>query len=134
MIETIEQFLNLLNSTTIEEYRRVCLENISESVALDIIKHYPDFIVWIIRNKTVSLNILRGLVTYPDAAIRTEIARKRKLDQDLFEKLSQDDDETVRYTIACNPKTPYFILQKLLNDPIPFVSNIAIEQIKMRGN
>ena len=69
---------------------------------------------WVIHNKTVPLDVLRSLVNHPDINIREALARKRKLDEELFDILSKDDDPYVRQAIATNQKTPLGLTQKSL--------------------
>ena len=54
------------------------------------------------------------------------------MDYELFEKLSQDNDEAVRGSIAYNSKTPFEILQKIYPDAEDDINEKIIERIKKR--
>ena len=47
---------------------------------------------------------------------KRNMATKKNLTPDLFEKLSNDEDEGVRKILACNPNIPIEILEKLTHD------------------
>lgn len=130
MIKSVEEFLQLRTSDLPEEYRKAVSDEISDTVLLEVIQKHPDMIVWIVRNKTVPIRILRVLAEHPDPAVRTEVAMKRKLDEKLFDKLSSDDNETVRHRIACNKKVPLAVLRRLTLDTCEFVSQAAIKRLK----
>lgn len=129
MIESAEEFVNLRSSSNPLEYERAASEQAPTHVWMDVIEHYPDMKIWVIRNKTVPLNILRLLSDDPNSNIRAAIADKRKLDEDLFEKLSQDKDESVRQRIAYNKKTPLKILEKLSSDAEEMVRSVATNRL-----
>ena len=58
---------------------------------------------------------------------------KRKLDNELFEKLAHDEDEAVRAHIACNRKTPIEILILLSTDAKKIVRDAAQKRLNMDG-
>ena len=133
MILSAEEFVNLRTSDDPEDYRRAALEEASEKVWMDVINNYPQMKVWVIRNKKVPLSILHILSDDPDNKVRTEIAAKRKLDNELFEKFARDEDESVRQRIAYNKKTPIGILMLLSTDIKRMVSDVAQQNINERS-
>ena len=133
MIWSAEEFVRLRISDRPEEYRRSVLEEASEEVWIDIIQHYPEMKIWVIRNKTIPLSILRLLSNDSDNHVRGEVAMKRKLDNELFEKLAHDEDEAVRAHIACNRKTPIEILILLSTDAKKIVRDAAQKRLNMDG-
>lgn len=130
MIVSADEFYRLRTSEDPKEYRRSAQEEASEEVWLDVIRSYPDMKIWVVHNKRVPLGILRLLLDDKDNSIRGAIAQKRKLDEDMFEKLSRDPDESVRHTLACNRKIPLKILKRLCCDLSDFVSKAAIERLQ----
>ena len=114
-------------------YNRAAYDPAPEEVWLDVIDRYPDMKVWVVRNKTVPLNILEILIDDPDDRVRHTVATKRKLTLEMFEKLATDPDEAVRNTIACNKKTPLSVLKTLCSDSWSEVSEHAQRRIKEMG-
>ena len=70
----------------------------------DVINNYPDFKTWVIHNKTIPIEILEILCTDKDPNVRSDVARKRKINDSIFNLLSMDPDENVRYALMCNTK------------------------------
>ena len=58
---------------------------------------------------------------------------KNNASPELLEKLSEDEDELVRYEVAENPRTPVDILRKLALDEDEHVSKAAEKQLRKRG-
>lgn len=125
MIHTAEEFMKLLKSEDKEDYHRLRFDEATDAVWFDILKKYPEATTWVILNKTVSIHILRYLAESDNPEIRREVASKRKLDTDLFEKLANDPDEGVRAQVANNKKVPKSILDRLIDDPDSQVSEAA---------
>jgi hypothetical protein len=115
MITSAEGFIALRNSTIKAEYDRAAMEEAPLSVWRAVLKSYPDYMRWVVHNKTVPLEILEELCSAEPESKRF-VASKRKLSQSLFESLSEDSDSVVRCGIACNRKTPLDILEKLSLD------------------
>ncbi len=104
MINSALEFITLRQSDNKDEQDRASNENADISVWLDIISNYPEFKTWVIHNKTVPVEILEILCTDEDSNIRSDVARKRKLNDKIFNLLSIDLDENVRYALMCNTK------------------------------
>ena len=83
----------------------------------------------VIHNKTVPLSILEMLFMSPDENLRRDVARKRKLSHELFERLAQDSSESVRLRIAYNAKTPLAALQRLAGDACEAVAETAKKRV-----
>ena len=130
MIVSADEFVRLRTSDEPEEYRRAALEDASESVWLDVVEHYPDMKIWVTRNKTVPLTILRILADDPDVMVREAVASKRKLDRNLFVRLARDPEESVRLSIVRNAKVPQDLLVLLCEDAEPYVRQVARERLE----
>lgn len=133
MLRSAEEFVRLRESSVEEEYNRAAYEPASEQVWLDVIRDYPNMKEWVVHNKTVPLRILYLLSIDPDSDIRKEVARKRKLDKILFERLSRDADVYVRQKIAYNRKAPMFILKILATDIEVEVREVALDRLRELG-
>ena len=129
MIISAEEFVQLRTSDKPAEYRRATHDNAPLEVWYSILEQFPEMTIWVIHNKTVPLEILSVLLEYPDPDVRSGIARKRKLSDEMFRILAQDTDETVRHAIANNRKVPKKILMQLASDPSEFVATTAKERL-----
>ena len=116
VIESAEEFVRLRCSENMEDYHRAAHEEASEAVWRLVIEKYPDMKIWVVRNKTVPLTILKHLAEDDSETVRTDVAMKRKLSRELFEKLASDTSVSVRHAIGNNPKVPMDILQVLADD------------------
>jgi hypothetical protein len=112
MIKSAEEFIRLRTSEIKEEYDRSAHDTADISTWTDVIEKYPDFKEWVIHNKTVPIEILETLTLDNDPKIRIAVARKRKINDNIFLKLSQDNDENVRYALMCNTN---LTIDKLMN-------------------
>ena len=130
MIESAEEFIQLRTSEHPEEYKRAIIEQATEEVWTDVLEAHPNMAFWVIQNKTVPLSILYLLACHEDAKIREAVARKRKLDEALFDMLSKDKDPFVRKAIAQNKKTPVAILKRLTHDQDRLVSAQAFQALE----
>ena len=104
MINSALEFISLRQSDNKDEQDRATHETADINVWLDIITNYPQFKTWVIQNKTVPVEILEILCTDKDSNIRSDVARKRKINDKIFNLLSIDLDENVRYALMCNTK------------------------------
>lgn len=132
MIESATEFIHLRLSEDPEEYLRAAREEAPEQVWREVVERYPAMRIWVARNKTVPLTILRILSDDADTAVRGAVAWRRKLDEDLFEKLARDSDYGVRGEIARNKKTPFHVLRSLVEDRNEWVRSIAIQKVAER--
>jgi hypothetical protein len=109
MIHDATEFMRLRLSADPAEQARATHEAASDDVWHAVIANHPDLKIWVVRNKTVSLPILRILATDPDPKVRREVAGKRKLDASLFAMLAADPDESVSFALLNNEKCPVHI-------------------------
>lgn len=131
MITSAEEFVTLRASRLKAEYDRSAMEDAPLAVWREVIKRYPDYVQWVIHNKTIPLEILEELCeSHPES--RYFIASKRKLSLELFAFLSQDPDPMVRSGIAVNKKTPLEVLVNLLSDEDEDVADAARRQYETR--
>jgi hypothetical protein len=109
VIASAEEFVQLRMSADPGAQSRATHEAAEEQVWRDVIANNSDLIIWVARNKTISLKILHTLATHPDPRVRREVAGKRKLDEPLFAALAVDADEGVRLALWNNGKCPAHI-------------------------
>ncbi len=100
MIKSADEFIKLRNSND----QRATHDVADISVWHDVIDRYPEYKVWVILNKTISIEILEFLATDEDITVRCAIARKRKINEKIFNLLKADVDESVRYSLMSNTK------------------------------
>jgi hypothetical protein len=130
MITSVDEFLSLLDSDEPVLRRRTLTEEAPEEVWFAIIELHPEARKWVAANKTVPLSVLRVLADDTSSEVRWEVAQRRRLDRDLFERLFRDPDESVRQRIACNAKTPDDVLRRLVDDSWEGVSEVARERLR----
>jgi hypothetical protein len=104
MIKTAEEFKKLRSSENLDEHRRAGVEEASIETWEEVISKYPELKEWVIYNKTVPLEILNQLSKDPDPKIRQEVARKRKINSEIFDRLKIDQDENVKLSLFYNTK------------------------------
>jgi hypothetical protein len=132
MIESASEFIRLRESEQPEQQHRATHDFVSDDVWFEVLRERPDLAEWVAVNKTVSLTMLRHLAISPDVRVRYSVAMKRKLDGQLFDLLSRDEDESVRSCIAWNRKAPLPILERLSVDESPLVAKAAQERLSAR--
>lgn len=132
MITTAEEFIKLRSSERPEEYARAAQEEASSQTWEEIIEKYPDYKKWVIHNKTVPIEILEKLAKDSNPSIRAEVARKRKINDVIFQILAADKNENVRYALACNSKLTVDKLQQIKKDGSEWFTNAVAERIKQK--
>jgi len=130
MIKNSKEFIKLRESDNLEEQYRAGNDNADIKVWLDIIENYPNFKHWVIQNKTIQIEILEILCADKDSNIRAEVARKRKINDKIFNILSHDYDEKVRYALMCNTKLTIDEKQKIKVDDSLWLTGKLNEIIK----
>lgn len=104
MINSADEFKRLRESEIQEEYHRAATDEASIKVWNEVLKKYPDLAFWVVQNKTIPLEILYTLTDNENVDVRCMVARKRKIDDIIFDKLKADIDESVRHALICNTK------------------------------
>lgn len=112
MISSAQEFIELRECN---DPRAAC-DEAPETVWGDVLRLFPMFKEWVVRNKTVPVSILSHLAEDPDPRIRSEIATKRKCPTAVLERLARDPGESVRLRVAYNAKTPVSRLESLRRD------------------
>ena len=130
VIQSAEEFVALCDGDNRDEQRRASLEPASLEVWTEIVERYPDARVWVAYNKTIPLEILRGLASDPDSAVRHMVAMKRKLTPDILEGMAADSDESVRLQVARHRRTPRSVLERLLGDDWSEVRKLARDRME----
>lgn len=119
MIKTAKEFIQLRQSENTEDQYRASHDLAEMDVWLEIIDIYPEFKKWVIHNKTIPIEILETLCHDNDPNVRSEVARKRKINDKIFNALSIDVDENVRYALMCNTKLTIEQIKKIkVNDSV----------------
>jgi hypothetical protein len=86
------------------KYNRAAHDSADISTWIEVIEKHPDFKRWVIHNKTVPIEILELLTFDNDANVRSEVARRRTINDKIFATLARDKDENVRYALMCNTR------------------------------
>lgn len=129
MIKSAREFVELRMSSKQEDYLRAAADTAPLEVWMEIIRTFPDMKVWVVRNKTVPIEILALLASDPDSSVRSAVAMKNKLPQELMSLLAGDADESVRQRIAYNKNVDAVTLEKLSRDQSEMVSSSARERL-----
>src|SRR5258708_1534163 len=122
MIMTAQEFVELRTSGRQEDYLRAATNSAAPGVWVDVIREFPEMKVWVARNKTVPLEVLRLLASDSDAPVRLAVAMKSKLPHDLMVQLGRDTEASVRQRVACNKNAGVEILEELAKDESELVS------------
>jgi hypothetical protein len=104
MITSAEEFVTLRQSDNMADQHRASHDTADYAVWVDVINRYAEFKTWVIHNKTIPIEILETLTSDKDPKVRAAVARKRKVNDAIFNVLSVDRDEDVRYALMCNTK------------------------------
>ncbi|HAD13976.1 MAG TPA: hypothetical protein DCF33_16245 [Saprospirales bacterium] len=128
MIQSAEEFIRLRDSEIREEYYRATFEEAEEGVWERVIEKYPDYKIWVIRNKTVPVEILAQMAKDPDPNVRQEVALKRKISESIFRLLAADPDEGVRSFLLSNTKLTLEQKKAVKTDDSPWLAE-KLEEI-----
>ncbi len=104
MINSADEFKRLRECEIQEEHHRAATDEASNEVWAEVLERYPNLAFWVAQNKTIPLEILYILTNNENVDVRCMVARKRKIDDVIFEKLKEDIDESVRHALICNTK------------------------------
>lgn len=117
MIETTDEFIQLVDSDVDEERRRAALEDAPLDVWMNLVEHHPEFRFAIAHNKTIPDEVLRLLARDPDWRVRQGVASKRRCPPDILAVLATDENESIASTVAGHPNTPPEALLALADHP-----------------
>ena len=81
---------------------------------------------------SIAAQILTLLAHDLDPRVRSAVAMKNKLSDELFALLADDIDDTVRDRMAYNKNTPAKALRKLVDDSCERVAMHSRERLKSR--
>ena len=129
MINSAENFIKLRISDNLEEQHRASFDEADEAVWLEIIHKYPEYKEWVIHNKTVPIQILEILAQDEDASVREAVARKRKINDYIFNILSTDKEEQVRYALISNTKLSKEKKIRIQTNDSPWLAKALKEQL-----
>lgn len=125
MISSAQEFAELRERND----PRAAHDEASEAVWRDVLRWFPALKEWVVRNKTVPVEILCELATDSDPRVRYEVAAKRKCPASVLERLAHDADAAVRLRVAYNTKTPDYLLEQLRHDPDDSVAKVVEERL-----
>jgi hypothetical protein len=123
-IKSADEFKVYAESEDECEFNKIYGEATDE-VWVEILSKFPSLSRLVAANRTISLNILGHLSCSTDWMTRCDVATKRRIGRQIFERLASDAHPGVRQAIACNPKTPVDILAHLANDDDELVAEAA---------
>lgn len=133
MIESVEEFIQLVGSEDPTERRRAAWEAADTHVWVALIAEYPEMRFWVANNRTIPPEIMRALAADEDWRVRDRIASKNSCPSDVLEVLSADSHDAVASAVAGHPNTPSSALRKLARYPWDKVRNKATQQLAGRG-
>jgi hypothetical protein len=129
MINSAEEFVELVASDDRGLRRRAAHDTATNEVWSDIIERYPEMRQWVARNDTSPLHILRALARDPDRKVRFHVARAPQAESDVLEMLASDAESSVRARVAWNKTTPKETLLRLVDDPSEDVAQVAKKRL-----
>lgn len=129
MITSAEEFVRLRLSENPDEYLRAAWEEAPLDVWQEVIQKYPDMSFWVAQNKSVPVEILSILASHPEESVRSMVASKNKLPEELQIKLASDHEFFVRQRIAYNKKATFKALQILSQDNNDELRTHALKRI-----
>jgi hypothetical protein len=130
MIQSAEEFYRLRTSDNPQEYNRAAAEEAPLIVWRQVIEQYPEMKQWVAHNKTVPIEILETLSRDPDVAVRSMVAMKRKLTEEIQIRLATDAAYSVRHQLVHNAKATERVLKMLAEDKEEGIGKRAKEKLK----
>ena len=134
MIESLKDYELILDSDDLVTRRRAATETATPEVWQEILTRRPDLEEEVVFNKHLPETILELLVNSNSPRVRSAVAMKRALNEQQFQRLATDTDDSVRIMVSNNKKTPQVVLEKLVYDSCESVSIAARRQLRDRGN
>lgn len=133
MIETVDEFIRLVESDDPVDRRRAAWEGTNLGVWMTLITHHPEMHFWVAHNRTIPSEVMRELASDDDWRVRDRIATKNSCPSEILEILSHDSHDAVASAVAGHPNTPSSALRRLAEYPWSQVRNRAIQQLADRG-
>ena len=130
MINSAEEFKRLRTSDDLKEQRISALESADIEVWYEVINKFPDLKCWVIHNITIQIEILEYLVNDSDERVRSEIARKRKINEKIFNILKNDSSISVRSALIWNTKLSIEKKKEIKVDDSEWLSDELNDKIK----
>jgi hypothetical protein len=128
VIQSVEEYLKLVELDDDESGHRLKWDVAPPAVWEEVIRSHPQLKRTVTLNKMLDNATLALLAKDGDDRVRLDVAGKRKLSRELFEKLAADPDDSVRARIAGNRKAPEEIVQRLATDPSRLVREAAFRR------
>lgn len=133
MIETVDEFIRLVESDDPAERRRAAWEGADLRVWMTLVADHPEMRFWVAHNRTIPSEVMQELASDEDWRVRDRIATKNSCPSDILEILSHDSHDAVASAVAGHPNTPSSALRRLAEYPWDEVRNKAIQQLANRG-
>jgi len=133
MIETVAEFVRLVESDDPDERRRSAWEAALPQVWKSLVENHPEMRFWVAGNRTVPDVILRILAIDPEWRVRHRVASRKSCPSDILELLSNDTHDSIVSLVAGHPNTPSSALRRLARYPWDQVSKKATRQLSERG-
>ena len=133
MIETVDEFIRLVESDDPAERRRAAWEAADLQVWMTLVTEHPEMRFWVAHNRTIPQEVMQVLAADEDWRVRDRIATKNSCPSDILETLSSDSHDAVASAVAGHPNTPISALRRLAKYPWEQVSSKAIRQLADRG-
>jgi HEAT repeat protein len=132
MIETVAEFVRLVESGDSAERKRSAWEDAPTSVWLELVNDHSTMRFWVANNRTVPNEVLRILAHDTDWRVRNRVASKASCPEDILELLSSDDHDSVVSSVAGHPHTSSDALRRLATHEWEQVRAKAIRQLAER--
>ena len=116
MIKSAKEFTQLIDNQSDNSTYRATTEEATEQVWADVSEHHPEYEKYILQNITISNSTIKSLSKKPRFVSQMVGSTKKRTGDDVLKILSQDEDSSVRQSVAANKKTPYEVLESLCTD------------------
>lgn len=127
MIQSADEFKYLRLSENIEEQYRASNDAANKEVWIEVINKFPELREWVAHNKNIQIEILEKLTLDSNPKVRCVVARKRKINDKIFEILKNDLTEEVRYDLLSNTKISIEKKRKIKVDDSDWLQGILKE-------
>ena len=134
MIESAEEFLQLMRSKDSADYERFRNDEAPMHVWETLMREYPLANEWIARNRKSPIEVLRKLAKDERALVRSEVASVRRIPEDIQLLLAEDKEYVVRHSLVYNAKATKTTLEVLSRDTEQAISDKAKERLSNFGN